>query len=189
MANQDAAFGFKPVRHLAGGLIRTEEAKIAANYGTNIFTGQVVEAVTAGSIEAAAAGDVQSVGVFAGVFFTDPSTSKPTFKAFYPASTNASDIVASVHMDPSIVYEAQHDGTGTAALNFASGDFVGTGGSTLTGQSTQELDTSDFDTTASGFKQLGITKDPNNSDTSTANANAYVVFNTGEQVFKLTTGV
>ena len=189
MANKDAAFGFKPVRHLAGGLIRTEEAKIAANYGTNIFTGQVVEAVTAGGIEAAAAGDVQSVGVFAGVFYTDPTTSKPTFSAYYPASTNASDIVASVHVDPLIVYEAQHDGTGTSALNFASGDFVGTGGSTLSGQSTSELDTSDFDTTASGFKQLGITKDPDNSDESSANANAYVVFNTGEHVFKLTTGV
>ena len=188
MANQDAAFGFKPVRHLAGGLIRTEEAKIAANYGTNIFTGQVVEAVTAGGIEAAAAGDVQSVGVFAGVFFTDPTTSKPTFKAFYPASTNASDIVASVHVDPSIVYEAQHDGTGTSALNFASGDFVGTGGSTLTGQSTSELDTSTV-ATSGGLKQIGISVDPDNSDTGSANCNAYCVFNTGEHVFKLTTGL
>ena len=188
MANQDAAFGFRPTRHLTGGQVRTEEANIAANYNTAIYTGQVVEAVTAGGIEAAAAGDVQQAGVFGGVFYTDPTTSKPTWSAYYPASTNATDLKASIHMDPNIVFEAQHDGTGTAAHNFASGLFVGVGGSTITGQSTSEIDTSTSGTSG-GFKQIGISKDPDNSDTGSANANAYVVFNTGEHIFKLTTGV
>ena len=189
MANQDAAFGFRPTRSLVGGQIRTEEYAIAANYNTAIYTGQVVEAVAAGGIEAAAAGDTQVAGVFGGVFYTDPTTSKPTWKAYYPASTAAADIVATVHMDPNIVFEAQHDGTGTAALNFASGLFVGTSGRTTTGQSTQELDTSEFGTTAEGFKQIGISTDPDNSDTSSANCNAYVVFNTGENVFTFKTGI
>ena len=189
MANQDAAFGFRPVRHLTGGQIRTEEANIAANYDTAIYTGQVVEAVTAGGVEAATVGDVQQAGVFAGVFYTDPTTSKPTWKAYYPASTAAADIKASIYMDPNIVYEAQHDGTGTAAMNFASGNFIGTSGSTATGQSTQELDTDTFTTTASGWKQIGISTDPDNSDTSSANCNAYAVFGTGENVFTLATGI
>ena len=188
MANKDAAFGFKPTRHLTGGLIRTEEYAIAANYGSNIFTGQVVEAVAGGGIEAAAAGDTQQAGVFGGVFYTDPDTSKPTFKPFYAASTNASDLKATVYADPYIVYEAQHDGTGTAAMNNSCFDFVGTGGNTTTGQSTSEIDTSESGTSG-GFKQIGISTDPDNSDTSSANANAYVVFNTGEHIFKLTTGV
>ena len=188
MANKDAAFGFKPTRHLTGGRIRTEEYAIAANHGTSIFNGQVVEAVAAGGIEQAAAGDTQQIGVFGGCFFTDPSTSKPTFKAFYPASTNASDIVASVFADPFIVFEAQHDGTGTAAMNNSAIDFTGTSGSTLSGQSTSELDTSESGTSGN-FKQIGISKDPENSDTSSANANAYCVINTGEHIFKLTTGV
>ena len=63
MANQDAAFGFRPTRHLSGGLIRAEEMNIAANYNTAIYNGQVVEAVAAGGIEAAAAGDTQMAGV------------------------------------------------------------------------------------------------------------------------------
>jgi len=67
MANKDAAFGFKPVRHLTGGQIRTEEYAIAANHGTNIFSGNVVEAQAAGGIENAAAGDTQQLGVFGGV--------------------------------------------------------------------------------------------------------------------------
>ena len=189
MANQDAAFGFRPTRSLVGGQIRTEEYTIAANYGTAIYTGQVVEAVTAGGVEAATVGDVQQAGVFAGVFYTDPTTSKPTWKAYYPASTAAADIKASIYMDPNIVYEAQHDGTGTAAMNFASGNFIGTSGSTATGQSTQELDTDTFTTTASGWKQIGISTDPDNSDTSSANCNAYAVFGTGENVFTFATGI
>tara|TARA_R100001480_G_scaffold47700_2_gene60730 strand:+ start:75 stop:641 length:567 start_codon:yes stop_codon:yes gene_type:complete len=188
MANKDAAFGFRPTRSLVGGELRTEEYAIAANHGTSIFTGQVVEAVAGGGIEQAAAGDTQQVGVFGGCFFTDPSTSKPTFKAFYPASTNASDIKATVHVDPFTVFEAQHDGTGTAAMNNSAFDFVGTSGSTITGQSTSEIDTSTSGTSG-GFKQIGISTDPENSDTGSANVNAYVVFNTGEHVFKLTTGV
>ena len=188
MANKDAAFGFKPTRHLTGGKIRAEEYTIAANHGTSIFNGQVVEAVAGGGIEQAAAGDTQQLGVFGGCFFTDPSSSKPTFKAFYPASTNASDIVATVYADPYIVYEAQHDGTGRADMNNSCFDLVGTGGNTTTGQSTSEIDTSESGTSG-GFKQIGISTDPDNSDTSSANANAYVVFNTGEHIFKLTTGV
>ena len=188
MANQDAAFGFRPTRSLVGGNIRTEEHKIAANYNTAIYTGQVVTAVTAGGITAAAAADVQQIGVFGGVFYTDPTTSKPTWSAYYPASTNASDLKASVYLDPNIIFEVQHDGTGTAAMNNSGFDFVGVGGSTISGQSTSEIDTSTSGTSG-GLKQIGISVDPDNSDTGSANANAYVVFNTGEHIMKLTTGV
>ena len=72
----------------------------------------------------------------------------------------------------------------TAAMNHSAMDFVGTGGSTITGQSTSELDTSEA-ATDNGFKQIGISTDPDNSDTSSANCNAYVVFNVGEHVFKV----
>ena len=188
MANQDAAFGFRPTRSLVGGQIRTEDYKIANNYDTAIYTGQVVEAVAAGGIEAAAAGDTQVAGVFGGVFYTDPTTSKPTWKAYYPASTAAADIVSSVYVDPEIVYEAQHSGTGTAAMNNSGMDFSGVAGSTVTGQSTSELDTSDSGT-GGNFKQIGISTDPDNSDTGAANANAYVTFSTGEHIHKLVTAV
>ena len=67
-------------------------------------------------------------------------------------------------------------------------DFAGVAGSTTTGISTSELATSTSGTGA-GFKQIGISKDPENSDTSSANANAYCVFSTGEHVYKLITAV
>ena len=191
MANKDAAFGFRPVRHLTGGLIRTNEYKIAANYGTSIFQGTPVLAVTAGGIEVAddSSGTPSVIlGIFGGCFYTDPTTSKPTFSNYYPASTNASDIVAQVYDDPRIVFEVQHDGTGTAAKNFGAFDFVGKSGSTTTGRSTGELDTTTV-TTSGQFKQIGISKDPNNSDTSSANCNAYVIPNVGEHSYLLTTAL
>ena len=188
MANQDAAFGFRPTRSLVGGQIRTEEYAIANNYNTAIYTGQVVEAVAAGGIEAAAAEDTQVAGVFGGVFYSDPTTNKPTWSAYYPASTAAADLKASVYADPEIVYEAQHSGTGTAAMNNSAMDFAGVSGSTITGQSTSELDTSEA-ATDNGFKQIAISNDPDNQDTSSANANAYCVFNVGEHVFKVDTAL
>ena len=86
-----------------------------------------------------------------------------------------------IHM---IVFEAQHDGTGTAAMNHSAFDYVGTEWKTLAVYQKAEIDTSTSGTSG-GFKQSGISKDPENSDTSAANANAYVVFNTGEHVYQL----
>ena len=69
MANKDAAFGFRPARHLTGGLIRTNEYKIAANYGTALYHGQAVKAVAAGGIESCAAGEVV-LGIFGCLLYT-----------------------------------------------------------------------------------------------------------------------
>ena len=73
-------------------------------------------------------------------------------------------------------------------MNFGGFDLVGTGGSTLTGASTQELDTTTV-TSSGQFKQIGISVDPDNSDTSADNCNAYVVANTGEHTWLLTTAL
>ena len=43
MANVDAAFGAKPVRHLTGGVIRANEWKIVKEYAANVFTGDFVK--------------------------------------------------------------------------------------------------------------------------------------------------
>ena len=191
MANQDAAFGFRPVRHLSGGTLRTEEYLIASGYTGVIYTGSPVAGVAGGQVELGAVGAVQMLGAFNGCFYTDPTTSKPTWKAYYPGSITASDIVANVYADPQIIYEGQHDGTATVANNnHANHDHVGTGGSTINGQSSAEIDSSTYTTTATGtFTQIGTSKDPDNSDLTAANSNAYIVANTGEHAYKLITGL
>ena len=191
MANQDAAFGFRAVRHLSGGTPRTEEYVIASGYTGVIYTGSPSALVAGGGVELGAVGAVQMNGVFNGCFYTDPTTSKPTWKAYYPGSITASDIVANVYADPQIIFEGQHDDTATVANNNnANHDYVGTSGSTINGQSSAEIDSSTYTTTGSGtFVQIGTSKDPDNQDLTAANSNAYVVSNTGEHKYNLITGL
>ena len=63
-----AAHGFKPLRHLSGGEIRTSEYTIDTTYSTAIYTGDPVKLVADGDIELAAAGNV-ILGVFQGLSY------------------------------------------------------------------------------------------------------------------------
>ena len=58
MANQDAAFGMRPVKRIGGTPYTGGQSRyrIAANYGTAIFQGDMVAQVTGGGIEVHADG-------------------------------------------------------------------------------------------------------------------------------------
>ena len=180
MANKDASFGLKPVRMMGGSPYSGGQSRyrIAANYGTNIFQGDLVMQVTGGGIELHAdGGTVPIVGVFNGCMFTDPTTSEQVFSNHYPASTNASDIIAFVHDDPNTVFEIQADDTFPVADLFGNFDIVYTNsGSTTTGISGAELDvTTGATTTNLPLKAIDISQDPENSDVASANTNVLVV--------------
>ena len=180
MANKDASFGLKPVRMMGGSPYSGGQSRyrIAANYGTNIFQGDLVMQVTGGGIELHAdGGTVPIVGVFNGCMFTDPTTSEQVFSNHYPASTNASDIIAFVHDDPNTVFEIQADDTFPVADLFGNFDIVYTNsGSTTTGISGAELDvTTGATTTSLPLKAIDISQDPENSDVASANTNVLVV--------------
>jgi hypothetical protein len=180
MANKDASFGLKPVRMMGGSPYSGGQSRyrIAANYGTNIFQGDLVAQVTGGGIELHAdGGTVPIVGVFNGCMFTDPTTSEQVFSNHYPASTNASDIIAFVHDDPNTVFEIQADDTFPVADLFGNFDIVYTNsGSTTTGISGAELDvTTGATTTNLPLKAIDISQDPENSDVGSANTNVLVV--------------
>tara|TARA_R100000773_G_scaffold24354_1_gene21444 strand:+ start:154 stop:738 length:585 start_codon:yes stop_codon:yes gene_type:complete len=180
MANKDASFGLKPVRMMGGSPYSGGQSRyrIAANYGTNIFQGDLVAQVTGGGIELHAdGGTVPIVGVFNGCMFTDPTTSEQVFSNHYPASTNASDIIAFVHDDPNTVFEIQADDTFPVADLFGNFDIVYTNsGSTTTGISGAELDvTTGATTTSLPLKAIDISQDPENSDVASANTNVLVV--------------
>jgi hypothetical protein len=180
MANKDASFGLKPVKMMGGSPYSGGQSRyrIAANYGTNIFQGDLVMQVTGGGIEIHAdGGTVPIVGVFNGCMFTDPTTSEQKFSNYYPASTNASDIIAFVHDDPNTVFEIQADDTFPVADLFGNFDIVYTNsGSTSTGISGAELDvTTGATTTNLPLKAIDISQDPDNSDVASANTNVLVV--------------
>ena len=180
MANKDAAFGMKPVRMIGGGAYTGGQSRyrIAANYGTSIFQGDMVAQVTGGGIEVHAdGGTVPIVGVFNGVQYTDPTTKEQVYSNYYPASTNASDLIAFVIDDPNVVYEVQADAAFPVADLFGNFDIVYTSsGSTVTGISGAELEVSTGGTgTSLPIKAIDISEDPENSDVASANTNVLVV--------------
>ena len=180
MANKDAAFGMKPVKMIGGSPYTggVSRYRIAANYGTAIFQGDMVAQVTGGTIEVHAdGGTVPIVGVFNGCSFTDPTTGEQVFSNHYPASTNASDIIAFIIDDPNVVFEIQADSAFPIADLFGNFDVVyTTAGSTATGISGAELKVADGGTgTSLSVKAIDISEDPDNNDVSSANTNVYVV--------------
>ena len=179
MANLDAPFGLRPARTSISSQ-QQNRYRIAANYNTSIFQGDLVAMVTGGGIERVAAGGSGFIlGVFNGCEFTDPTTGKPTFSNHYPASTNASDIIANVIDDPNAVFEIQADAAFPVTDLAGNYDILATAGDTVSGTSRIELEvgTSDSTTATLPLKAIDISQDPENSDTSTANTNVIVKIN------------
>ena len=179
MANLDAPFGLRPDRRSISSQ-QQNRYRIAANYNTSIFQGDLVAMVTGGGIERVAAGGSGFIlGVFNGCEFTDPTTGKPTFSNHYPASTNASDIIANVIDDPNAVFEIQADAAFPVTDLAGNYDILATAGDTTSGTSRIELEVGTSDSTVATLplKAIDISQDPENSDTSTANTNVIVKIN------------
>lgn len=179
MANLDAPFGLRPARTSISSQ-QQNRYRIAANYNTSIFQGDLVAMVTGGGIERVAAGGSGFIlGVFNGCEFTDPTTGKPTFSNHYPASTNASDIMANVIDDPNAVFEIQADAAFPVTDLAGNYDILATAGDTTSGTSRIELEVGTADSTVATLplKAIDISQDPENSDTSTANTNVIVKIN------------
>ena len=179
MANLDAPFGLRPARTSISSQ-QQNRYRIAANYNTSIFQGDLVAMVTGGGIERVAAGGSGFIlGVFNGCEFTDPSTGKPTFSNHYPASTNASDIIANVIDDPNAVFEIQADAAFPVTDLAGNYDILATAGDTTSGTSRIELEVGTADSTVATLplKAIDISQDPENSDVSSANTNVIVRIN------------
>ena len=183
MANQDSPFGLRPVRMVNGSPFSNQQNRyrIAANYNTSIFQGDLVKAVTGGGIERVAAADGGLVlGVFNGCTYTDPTSGKQKWSNYYPASTNASDIIAFVVDAPDTVFEVQADAAFPVADLFGNFDIVDNSpvGDTTSGISNMEVSVVTGATTASlPLKAIDVSQDPLNSDVATANTNVLVIIN------------
>ena len=143
MANTAEKYGLRPVRKLDGSpfINAQNRYRIAANYGTAIYQGDLVQPTAAGGIEKHTGGTSNDVvGVFNGVFYTDPTTQKPTWKNYYPGTVNANDIVATVIDDPEVVYSIDSDGAFAIADIFQNFSVTDTTGNALTGISNAQLD-------------------------------------------------
>jgi len=187
MANQDSAFGLKAIGKVGQNRDNQglSEYSIAAS-ATAIYQNDPVEMAATGTITVAAATDTL-LGSLNGVFYTDASTSKPTWANHLNASNTATDIVGFVSDDPYERFEIQSDAALTAAEVGMNADIVYAAGATPNYISKVELDHSDLKTATAQLRVIGISKDPQNDEAGAADVNAVVIIN--EHFLKGTVGI
>jgi hypothetical protein len=187
MANKDAAFGLRAIGKVGQNRDNQglSEYDIAAS-ASAIYQNDPVEMAATGTITVAAATDTL-LGSLTGVFFTDASTSKPTYANHLEASNTATDIKGFVSDDPYERFEIQSDGATAAADVGLNADIVYAAGSSPNYVSKVELDHSDLKTGTAQLRVLGISKDIENNEAGSANVNLVVMIN--EHFLKGTTGI
>ena len=187
MANQDAAFGLKAIGKVGQNRDNQglSEYSIAAS-ATAIYQWDPVKMAATGTIVVAGAGGA-IMGSLNGVFYTDASTSKPTWANHLNASNTATDIVGFVSDDPYERFEIQSDGATAAADVGLNADIVYAAGSSPDYISKVELDFSDQKTATAQLRIMGISKDPSNDTAGSANVNLVVMIN--EHFLKGTVGI
>ena len=194
MANQDTAFGLRPIG-LNGASANTTgvtQYEIANDNTNAIYQYSAVIPLAAGVIDivgAANGGTVPALGVLMGVEYVDSSCKKTVFKNSWPGSHNVSvdtnfPVKAFVADNPNQLFMVAADESVTNRATALADVFSncslanGTSGSTNTGRSTAELDISTAATTATLFMRIvGLTTDVANLDYDAAGVNFVVRFN------------
>ena len=151
MATTAAPFGMRPVQSLAA-RYNTQgfnTYNIASGYATDIFTGDVVQLVTAGTIEK----DIGTItatpiGIFLGCEYTTPDLNYRVWSQRWPANTVDANARALVVDDPDAVFQIQADGAVDQTALGANAAIVQNAGSVPFGLSRNALDASSVATTA-----------------------------------------
>ena len=181
MANQNAPFGLRPIGKIGQNRDNQglSEYSIKANDTTSIFFQDVVNATADGTVHLGAASEAFMVGSLNGVFYTDPTTSKPTFANHYPGSIAASDIKAFVADDPYERFEIQSNKTSAHSQSdvFNNFNIEVTAGDSANNVSKSELNHGTATTGTAQLKVTGISTDINNSTIGAANLNFVVMIN------------
>ena len=167
----------------------TRQISIASGYAADIFFGDAVKLVAAGTVEKdTGTTALTPVGIFMGCSYTDATLNYKVFKQSWPTGTVAADAVAYVCDDPDAVFQMQADDTIAQAGLGANYAIVQTGGSTTVGNSKNALDASTAATTNTlPLRVIGFVDGPTSAvgDTYT---DVLVKWNAGHQ-YTNTTGV
>ena len=178
MANQDAAFGLRPLKTLGQQDDSTgmSSHKILPGDASLLYQGSMAVANTNGYVDISSATSTLNIGAFWGCYYVDPTTLKPTFKNYYPGSItppSSGAIEAFVYDSPYQEFEVQSDATGASAqadIFMCCDTSSPTGGSTSNGISSMES-TDTFVAGPAQLKVIGVSRDPENSDLTAANVN------------------
>jgi len=182
MANQETAYGLRPVGLVGAGVNSTgvTQYEIASNNTNAIFNHAIVVPTAAGVIDQAGAtngGTTQALGVLMGVEYQDSVQKKPVFINYWPGSGSVSvdtnfPVKAFVADNPNQLFQVASDASLTdrataLAAVFANTD-LGTSartGSTNTGRSSGAASVANIAVTATlPLRIVGIVDDDANSD-------------------------
>ena len=181
MANSNVAFGFRPYGVLgsAANTTGTTEYRIASTNSNPIYQGMAVIPLAAGVIDdlqAAAGGNVSTVGVFNGCEYVSSTTGETIWSNYWPGSGADSDfpVKAFVYDNPAqlftiatsnVVAAANTEAEVRAAVFANIALATGNSGSTTTGISSATADLNTIATTNTLFcRIMGVLDDPENSD-------------------------
>lgn len=195
MANQETAFGLRPVGLVGSGVNSTgvTQYEIASDNANAIYQYGLVTPAAGGVIDQAGAtdgGTSQNLGVLMGVEYHDSVQKKPVWLNYWPGSGSVSvdtnyPIKAFVADDPNQLFVVAADATLTnrataLATVFANAD-LGTSartGSTDTGRSNSQVDVDSIATTATlPLRIVGLVDDDANNDYASAGAHLLVRIN------------
>ena len=195
MANQETAFGLRPVGLVGSGANTTgvTEYEIASNNTNAIYNGAIVVPLAAGVIDQAgdtAGGTTQALGVLIGVQYHDSTQKKPVWLNYWPGSGSVSvdtnyPVKALVADNPNQLFVVAADATltdrATALATVFANASLGTSartGSTDTGKSNSQLSVSSVATTATlPLRIVGLVDDDANNDYASAGAHLIVRLN------------
>jgi len=188
-----APYGFKPVNLIGGQVFSgsTRNYAIQYNYATSIFYGDFVTIssglITRASVTSSTSGK-QTVGVFLGCSYTNPTTKQKLFSQYYPANTAAGDIQAIVCDDPDTVFKAAMvTASGGTTIASASQAIVGLNlagsnlaGSATTGNSSNALVApTATPSTALPFRILSLVPDTSTAVSATGSSSSTTITLTG----------
>jgi len=172
MSATTEAQGFRASYHNSG-RITAKAYTIASGFNQNIFQGDPVKLVDAGTIQLAttdgtrsgSAAATNNLGIFAGVQYDD-ALGRPTLSPFWPASATATNVVAFVYDDPEIIFQVEYPNPSpgttvqTAVGEECDWTVATPGGSTATGLSSTSLTAIQVGT--GQYQITGIAGGPNN---------------------------
>lgn len=195
MANQETAFGLRPVGLVGSGVNSTgvTQYEIASDNANAIYQYSLVTPAAGGVIDQAGAtdgGTSQNLGVLMGVEYHDSVQKKPVWLNYWPGSGSVSvdtnyPIKAFVADDPNQLFVVAADATltnrATALATVFANANLGTSartGSTDTGRSNSQIDVDSIATTATlPLRIVGLVDDDANNDYASAGAHLLVRIN------------
>jgi hypothetical protein len=166
MANVDKAFGLRPLGNLsATGAQKQFAYEINDNQSGAIYQGDLVTLSSGYVVKYDSTLHTVALGVFNGCNYIDPTSGKPTWKNYYPGSVNITTGVISAEVvdDPSQLFLIQADEDVVQADIGLNANIAYTAGSTTTGVSGTELDSSTIANTSTlVLKVVGFYNSPSN---------------------------